>query len=37
VPREGVVRGGVAARAKVRLRPDLELIAGPVICEGCKA
>ena len=37
VPKEGVVRGGVAARAKVRPKPDLELVIGPVIREGCKA
>jgi len=37
MPREGVIRGGVAARAKVKPRPDLELVVGPVICEGYKA
>jgi len=35
--REGVIRGGVAAKAKVRLKPDLELVVRPVICEGYKA
>jgi len=37
VLKEGVIRGGVAAKAKVKLRPDLELVARPVICEGYKA
>ena len=35
--KEGVVREGVAARAKVKLKPDLELVVRPVICEGYKA
>ena len=35
--REGVVRGGVATKAKVRPRPDLELVKGPVNREGYKA
>jgi len=37
MPKEGVVREGVAIKAKVKPRPDLELVAGPVICEGYKA
>ena len=35
--REGVVWGGVATRAKVRPKPDLKLVARPVIREGYKA
>ena len=35
--REGVVWGGVATRAKVKLRPDLELVIRLVIYKGYKA
>jgi len=37
VLREGVIREGVAAKAKVKLRPDLELVIRLVIYKGYKA
>ena len=37
MPRKGVIWEGVAARAKVRPRPDLELVAGLVIRKDCEA
>ena len=37
MPKEGVIREGVAAKAKVKPKPDLELAARPVIYKGYKA
>jgi hypothetical protein len=35
--KEGVIREGVIAKAKVKLKPDLKLVARLVIYEGYKA
>jgi hypothetical protein len=37
MPRKGVVQEGVAAKAKVKLKPDLKLVIRPVIYKGYKA
>jgi len=37
VLKEGVIREGVAIKAKVKLKPDLKLVIKPVICKGYKA
>jgi hypothetical protein len=37
MPKEGVIREGVATKAKAKPKPDLELIVKPVIYKGYKA